>query len=331
MADKKITIYDVAETAGVGIGTVSRVLNDNDNVSDKTREQVLEAIEELNYQPSGMARGLARQKTDSIGVIVPDFTRHFFVEVLSGVQRTLEEYDLDLVLFNVANTEHKEKYIKRVLSKKRVDGVLAITLEMTDEEVAEFQRVDMPLVLVDDHKEQVSSISVDDIAGSKKAIDYLVELGHRKIAFLNETLEHRHGKQRYQGVKAAFTEASLEIVDDLFKFDEYTVESGYQLMQEVLSLPSAKQPTAIFAGSDNQAIGALEAIKEAGLSVPEDFALVGYDDIELARYLELTTVSQPMFEMGKSGVEILVKQLLGEQEEVETKEIEPKLIIRESC
>src|SRR6056297_1675148 len=124
MSQDKVTIYDIAEQADVGIGTVSRVLNDNENVSQQTRNQVLQAIEDLNYQPSSMARGLALQKTDSIGVAVPTFTDHFFVEVLRGVQAGLDQFDLDLVLFNVDKI-NKEEYIDRILEERKVDGVLA--------------------------------------------------------------------------------------------------------------------------------------------------------------------------------------------------------------
>ena len=330
MGENKVTIYDIAEAAEVGIGTVSRVLNDNDNVSDKTREKVFSIIEELNYHPNGLARGLALQKTDSIGVIVPSFTGHFFVEVLRGVQQVLDELELDLVLFNI-DKEQKEEYINRILKERKVDGILGITLDLTPTEVQEFQDRDLPLVLVDDYQDNVDSIFVDEIAGVKKAINYLFELGHQNIAFFDGPITSTHGKNRLQGVKEAFQNEGLEFTTDLLKKGQFTTESGYKTMQKILKSDRQEWPTAIFAASDNQAIGALEAIEEEGLTVPDDFAMVGYDDIELARYLNLTTVRQPMFKMGQLGVETLVDLISNQQHQLLQKEIVPELIIRESC
>ncbi|AGB40134.1 transcriptional regulator [Halobacteroides halobius DSM 5150] len=324
----KTTIYDVAEAAEVGIGTVSRVLNNSEKVSDETRNKVLKVIKELNYYPNGMARGLALQRTNAIGVMVPSFIDHFFVEVLRGVQAGLNQFDLDLVLFKV-DKEEKDKHINRVLQGRKVDGVLAITLDLTKEEVNKFKELDLPLVLVDDYQQDVNSIFVDDIAGVKKAISYLIELGHQRIAFFDGPLESNHGKQRLEGVKIAFAEAGLEFDEQLLQEGDFTVESGYQSMKKILDVE--ERPTAIFAASDDQAVGALEAIKEEGLSVPDGFALIGYDNIELARYLDLTTVSQPMFKMGELGIETLAKLIYSKQDDLIKKKIEPKLVIRNSC
>ncbi|GAB6099783.1 LacI family DNA-binding transcriptional regulator [Halanaerocella petrolearia] len=326
----KVTIYDVAEAAEVGIGTVSRVLNESEKVSDKTRSKVLKAIKDLNYHPNGMARGLALQRTNSIGVMVPTFTQHFFVEVLKGVQESLKEFDLDLVLFKVDKRE-KEKHINQVLKERRVDGIVAITLDLTQEEVTRFKEVNLPLVMIDDFQNNVDSIFVDDVAGVKKAINYLLKLNHSKIAFLDGPLDSRHGHKRLEGVQLAFEEADLEFDEELLKTGEFDIDSGYEMMNQILALPEEDRPTAIFAASDNQAIGALEAIEEVGLSVPDDFSLVGYDNIELARYLELTTISQPMFKMGKLGIETLVKVICSQEDELVIRELEPELIIRGSC
>jgi DNA-binding LacI/PurR family transcriptional regulator len=326
----KVTIYDVAKVAGVGVGTVSRVLNASDNVSDKTRQKVLKVMEELNYRPNAMARGLALQKTNSIGIMVPNFVGHFFVEVLQGVQKALDFHNMDLVLFKV-DKKYKEKYIESVIDAQRVDGVLGITLDMTEEEVAKFQDAKLPLVLVDDFREEVSSIAVDDIAGSKKAIEYLLDLGHRKIAFLDGPLGSIHGFKRLKGVELAFKEAGLKFDHNLLKTGDFNMESGYNLMKEILELNSDEIPTAIFAASDNQAIGALKAIEDAGLKVPEDFALIGYDDIELAQYLNLTTISQPMTKMGKMGIDILIGEISSDKKELTHRVIEPELVIRKSC
>ncbi|MGM0369277.1 MAG: LacI family DNA-binding transcriptional regulator [Bacillota bacterium] len=326
----KATIYDVAKKAEVGIGTVSRVLNESQNVSDKTREKVIEAIQNLNYYPNAMARGLASQKTGSIGVIVPSFTDHFFVEVLQGVQQSLEQFDLDLVLFNVTDKSRKDKYIERVLGEKRVDGVIAITMDMSDEDIVKFQASELPLVLIDDWHQEVSSIAVDDISGSQQAVEYLLSLGHQKIAFLSGVVGSHHGDKRLAGVKKAFAATDVEFDSDLVIEEGFTVEGGKRAIRELLQLDEAQRPTAVFAASDNQAIGALEEIRETGLSVPEDIAIVGYDNIELAHYLKLTTISQPMSKMGRLGVEILTDKLEGAEQELVQQVIKPELVIRES-
>ncbi|GAB6099780.1 LacI family DNA-binding transcriptional regulator [Halanaerocella petrolearia] len=330
MSNEQVTIYDVANLAEVGIGTVSRVLNNSKKVSDKTKEKVLKAIKELNYQPNGMARGLALQRTNSIGVMVPSFTDHFFVEVLRGVQEGLEEFEMDLVLIKVDKRE-KEKHINRILKERRVDGVLAITLDLTQEEVAKFKEIALPLVLVDDFQENINSISVNEILGVKKAINYLLELGYQKIAFLDGPLDSTHGQNRLQGVKMAFKEAGLEFPNYLLQEGDFTIESGYKMMNELLKLEEKNRARAIFAASDNQAIGAIEVIEEAGFSIPNDFALIGYDNIELARYLKLTTVSQPMFRMGKLGLEILIEDICSQESNLKREKLDPELIIRESC
>jgi DNA-binding LacI/PurR family transcriptional regulator len=333
---EKVTIYDVAKEANVGIGTVSRVLNNSQRVSDKTKKKVLKAIKRLKYQPNAMARGLALQKTGSIGILVPAVTSHFFIEVLKGVQHGLEERDMDLVLYNVNfddsyNISNKERYINRILSEKRVDGVLAITMKMTEDEINRFKNLRVPLVLVNDFYEKISSVFVDDLAGAKKATNYLTALNHQRIAFLNGCMDCRQGQDRIKGFKTALLEANTGVYDELIKIGDFNKESGYEMMKEILDLPREDYPTAIFAASDIQAIGALEAINEAGYSVPEDFSLVGYDNIELSKYLKLTTIAQPMFEMGKLGVELLVDSIQSNGDEIVQKELEPELLIRESC
>ncbi|WP_018248260.1 LacI family DNA-binding transcriptional regulator [Orenia marismortui] len=331
-----VTIYDVAELAEVGIGTVSRVLNNSARVSKETRNKVLEVIKKLNYQPNAMARGLALQKTASIGILISNFTSHFFMEVLKGVQQGLKKYNMDLVLYTVSagdfyDITRKENYIDRILSERRVDGVLAITMQMTEEEINKFKSVKVPLVLVNDLQESNSSVFVDDIEGAKEAVNYLISLSHERIAFINGCMDCRQGKQRLRGFKEALKEANIEIDDNLIKIGDFNEESGYNLMKEILEETKENLPTAIFTASDIQAIGALKAIKEAGYSVPDDFSLIGYDNIELSKHLDLTTIAQPMSEMGELGVEMLMKSINSQQNEIIKRELVPNLVVRDSC
>ncbi len=344
MGEKEANIYDVAEEAGVGIGTVSRVLNESQKVKEETREKVKKAMNKLNYRPDAMARGLARQRTNSAAVLVPTFTEHFFVEVLRGVQKGLEKYEMDLVLYDVGSQEKKERHVNRVLNEKKVDGVLAI-YTLAPEKIDGFKEADLPLVVINEAEEKTDSIFINDILGARKAVDYLLDLGHSDIAFLNGPLHSPHAVKRLQGVKKAFSDSCLEFRKDLLisgdLYPELTVESdfteelGFEQMEKILGRPEKKQPSAIFAASDIQAIGALKAIGEKGLSVPEDYSLIGYDDIDLARHLNLTTISQPMFNMGKMGVDVLMERIAADlpyaDKKFISKKLEPELVIRDSC
>ena len=344
MGEKEANIYDVAEEAGVGIGTVSRVLNESQKVKQKTREKVQKAMNKLNYRPDAMARGLARQRTNSAAVLVPAFTEHFFVEVLRGVQKGLEKYEMDLVLYDVGSQEKKERHVSRVLNEKKVDGVLAI-YTLSPETIASFKKADLPLVLINEAEEKIDSIFINDILGARKAVDHLLDLGHSDIAFLNGPLHSPHAVKRLKGVKKALSDSRLEIREDLLisgdlypeltEESDFTEELGCEQMKKILGRPEKKQPTAIFAASDIQAIGALKAIEKEDLSVPEDYSLIGYDDIDLARHLNLTTISQPMFKMGEMGVDILMERITAdspyEDRKFISRKLEPELVIRNSC
>jgi len=266
------------------------------------------------------------------------------VEVLRGVQKGLEKYEMDLVLYDVGSQEKKERHVNRVLNEKKVDGVLAI-YTLAPEKIDGFKEADLPLVVINEAEEKTDSIFINDILGARKAVDYLLDLGHSDIAFLNGPLHSPHAVKRLQGVKKAFSDSCLEFRKDLLisgdLYPELTVESdfteelGFEQMEKILGRPEKKQPSAIFAASDIQAIGALKAIGEKGLSVPEDYSLIGYDDIDLARHLNLTTISQPMFNMGKMGVDVLMERIAADlpyaDKKFISKKLEPELVIRDSC
>ena len=344
MGEKEANIYDVAEKAGVGIGTVSRVLNESQKVKKETQDKVLEAIEKLNYCPDAMARGLARQRTNSVAVLVPAFTEHFFVEVLRGVQRGLEKHEMDLVLFDVESKEQKERHINRVLNERKVDGALAIS-KLSFETISNFKQKGLPLVLINEAEEKIDSIFVDDVLGARKAINHLLNLGHRDIGFLNGPLHSPHAVKRLEGVKQAFSDSGFKVREDLLisgdfeplltEESDFTEDLGNEQMKKILSKSDDEQPTAIFAASDIQAVGALKAIENRGLSVPEDYSLIGYDNIDLARHLNFTTISQPMLKMGEMGVDLLMERITSEapyaDEEFLYKKLEPELVIRNSC
>lgn len=339
-----VTIYEVAKKAGVGIGTVSRVLNDSPQISPATRAKVLKVIKQLNYQPHAMAQSLARRKTHTIGVIVPFFTGYFYVELLRGIQRALSQHHFDLILYGVDNLQKKDASLKRALQQRRVDGVLLVSMKLSGQFVAEFKRRRLPLVLVDALHDQFDSITVNNQEGAYSATRHLIGLGYHHIAMLTGHFESIPAQTRLDGCARALKEAGMSLPDNMLITsdslpgeaarvnDGFNQEAGYLAMRNFLAThPRNGSPTAVFVTCDIQAIGAIKAVKESGLRIPEDIALIGFDDIELAEYVGLTTVRQPMAEMGEKAVARMMALLENPDLPLQHMRLETQLIVRESC
>jgi LacI family transcriptional regulator len=331
-----VTIYDIAREAKVGIGTVSRVFNDHPSVSDETRKRVLRVASRLNYQPHPYARGLARKRTNAILTFVPFFTTFFFVEILHGVQSKLSELDCDLILYGVSHPDQVSASLKRNAIRGRVDGVLFFSMKMPEEFAAQYMEMKTPVVLVDTFHSLFDSFTVENVQGASTAVKHLISLGHQKIGILNANLESVPARERLQGFQKAIKEAGLE-TDPLWmkhsaspRLDGFTRETGYELMKEFIAMGS-RRPTAIFVASDIQATGALTAMREAELRCPEDIAIVGFDDIMLASALGITTMRQPMFEMGSLAVERMMNRMREPEQPAVHMTFTPKLIIRSTC
>jgi len=331
MSKNKVNIYDVAAKAGVGIGTVSRVLNNSEKVKDKTRKKILQVMQDLNYRPNKVAQNLARQQANAVAVIVPSFIDHFFVEVLKGIQNALEEENIDLVLHKIDLNESRMEKILEIVHSRKVDGIAALTMDISQTDHQELKASEIPVVIADDYSPDFHSIYFDDVKGAEMAVDYLVKLNHSQIAFINGDINSLHGQKRLQGVNKSFDKNNLKIKSELIKDGDFYTENGYQSMQEILKLPQANWPTAVFAASDNQAIGVLQAMEEKGLEAPTDIAVIGYDNIELAKYLKITTIWQPMYQLGHLAIEILLKDINGKLNEIYHKELDLKLIKRETA
>jgi DNA-binding LacI/PurR family transcriptional regulator len=332
-----VTIYDVAKRAGVGIGTVSRVLNNSAHISPETKEKVLKAIAELKYRPHALAQGLARRRTNTVACIVPFFTGYFYVELLRGIQRQMSTHHYDLILYSVDSLNKKEIFLRRALKERKTDGVLLVSLELTDEYIQKFQSAGLPLVLVDAYHPAADSITVDNVEGAYRATEHLMRLGHKRIAMIDGQLKSFPARLRLEGYKKALAEHRLPyreeyvvICDFAQEEDGFNKAAGYKAMQQLLRL-TTDRPTAVFVSSDVQAAGALKAIQEAGLSVPNDLALVGFDDIELAEYLGLTTMRQPIFEMGRLAVDRLMDRIEKRTEDDFKKTLRTELVVRDSC
>ncbi len=303
-----VTIRDVAKQAGVGIGTVSRVLNDSALVREETRDKVKAAIEALNYSPSPVARHLSRGKTMAIGVIVPFFTNPSVVKRLQGIVSVLAGSEYNLVLFDVENTGSREVLLTNIMRRKLVDGLLILSLRPTDSDMEQFLKAGVPGVIVDASHQGLNSVAVDNVAGGRLATQHLLDLGHVKIGYLSDYPDNPFNQSpvldRYEGYLQALREAGITNQAEYYREGSLDSQEACSLAKEMLSLPDP--PTAIFAYSDTQAIGVLEAARDLGLRVPEDLSVIGYDDIEAAEILQLTTVRQSLYDSGVTGAQLLL-------------------------
>jgi len=305
------TISEVARQAGVGIATVSRVLNGSPAVREQTRRRVLDAIAALGYAPNPAARALSTGRSLSIGVIAPFFTRPSVMERLRGVSHVLTGAGYRLVLFDVERPGHDSESFRTLPGG--LDGVLSISLCPPDADLARFEAAGMPVVLVDHPDRRLPGVFIDDVEGGRLATEHLLSLGHRRIAFLGDFEHNYHGftssALRRSGYEKALAAYGYGVDPELVRRAPHGREPAAALTRELLV--SEQPPTAIFAASDTQALGVLEAAESFGVAVPDDLSVVGYDDIELARYAGLTTVAQPLEESGECGAELLLAALEG--------------------
>jgi DNA-binding LacI/PurR family transcriptional regulator len=304
-------IRDVARLAKVSVGTVSHVLNESQGVKPATRQRVLDAIEKLDYSPNLIARSMTSKRIGSVGVIVPFFTRPFFSEVLRGVEVALTQAGREFVLYNVQSNEQCDSYFRKLPKQRKVDGLLIISLYPDDSIAAGFKNASLPVVLVDAYHPGLTSLVVNNVEGAYQAVTCLIEHGHRRIGFINGIIEgdfhFNPGNDRFIGLHRALGESGLLYEPDLVLTAEWDRQGGRRAALQLLTRPD--RPTAIFAASDLQAVGVLEAARSLKMSVPDDLSLVGFDGIELSEILDLSTVQQPMKHMGELGAQKLIAQI----------------------
>lgn len=309
------TIYDVAKTAGVGVGTVSRVLNNSTRVSPETQEKVLNAIRELGFRRSKVARQLSTGiQHRNIGALLPFVTHPSFVERLRGVQFALDEQDnnFNLILYNVTMPDRHHEQLLSIVEHAAVDGLLIATLNVSDEERDLLTEAGIPYVTLSDVcSKEPNCISPDNIRGGYMATQHLLQLGHRRIAYVGDEFPNAYGfptsELRYKGYVSALKEYGSLYRSELVRLGVHGEEPAYRLTTQLLALP--EPPSAIFAMSDIQAVGCIQAIREAGLRVPEDISVIGFDDVQLSRYIGLTTVRQHLEKSGYIGMQLLLDML----------------------
>jgi len=332
-----LTLEELARLARVSRSTVSRVVNDQPGVRDQVRQRVWEVVEETGYQPHAAARSLVTRRTGIVGVIIPEavttlFTDPFFGLLLYGITETCNahHYHLMLSLFN-GPAEPGDMY-RRVVSSGHVDGVIVASAHQDDPLFAKLLGDRVRFVLVGRHPdERVSYVDVDNAGGARMAVEHLIRLGHTRIATITGPLSMSHGEDRLAGYRQALDAHHLPADDRLVVRGDYTEASGSVAAQRLL----AASPTAIFAASDMMAIGALKTLREAGLRVPDDIALVGFDDLPIAGSIEpaLTTVRQPIERLGSITMDLLLNLLAnssGGQSPLRMV-LPTQLVVRASC
>lgn len=305
------TIRDVARQAGVGTGTVSRVINNHKSVDPATRARVLQAISELEFRPSLLGRRLSTGRTGAIGVLAPFMTRPSAVERLRGIEGELSATGYDMVVFNVEAPERRDAVVADLLRGDRVDGLILLAVIPRRDELAELRRTGLPVVLLDGHRPGIDRVVMHDEAGGAMAACHLLELGHTRIAFVGElprfALNLPASRLRHRGVRGALAASGHPLRPEYTAVGEQGAARAEQLAARLFALPLL--PTGVVCASDHQAHGVLTAAGKCGLSVPRDVSVVGYDDLELASFLGLTTIRQPMFESGMEAARLVVDRI----------------------
>ncbi len=326
------TIHDVAREAGVSVSTVSRVLNRKDDVAFETRQKVDEVISRLGYASSLAARGMRSNTTHVVGVIMPDIGSAYCSEIMQGINQAIAHSNYDVIIFSKGDISKygpidQQRLTAMLLNGDLIDGLIVVAPAKTSSYEG------LPVVVIDPNVGDINcpSIISTNYEAARQATDYLIGLGHRRIAHITGRLELVSSQERLRGYRDSLESAGIPVDETLILTGDYTIEIGFKCARELLTLPHP--PTAIFGANDMTAFGIYQAARELGLKIPQDLSVVGFDNIEEARFAEppLTTVDQAVIHMGNLATEILFKLLEGEEVHAQTHPIPTKFVIRESC
>jgi LacI family transcriptional regulator len=318
----------------VAISTVSRVLNDSMEVSDATRKKVRDAVEALQFRPNRTAKSLAQQSSRTLAVAVPTFTTPFHNELLKGVRSRLKKVDIDLLLCDL-KWAAPESTLINFLDRGAMDGLLVAGLPVDERIGAELRKLGAPVVLIGSQWDPLDSFYWDETAGVRLAVEHLIDQGHERIGMITTHVEGAVSRARVRGYQETLAGAGLAVRDawvatgSTEKHAGFSEEAGHEAMQDLLRADPGV--TAVLASSDVQAIGAWQAIRQAGLEVPDDVALVGYDDVKVSRFIGLSSVAQNMHDIGEEATDLLLRRLNGnEQPDSFSRQVVPELIVRTS-
>ncbi|MDG5767185.1 LacI family DNA-binding transcriptional regulator [Balneolales bacterium ANBcel1] len=330
---KKQTIYDVARAANVAISTVSRVLNGSPYVSKATKDRVQKAIEELDFRPQVNARKLARREPQVIAVALPTFTTPFFNEVLKGIKDQLKHTDLDFIIYNTGS-ENSEQSFKTFLDRGIPDALLIFSINIEDSIAKRLNTAEIPVVLVGSRHSDFNYIYWNNYKGGYMAGEHLIREGYKKIGMVRSHSKSPVADSREKGFREVLLEHNLPLDENFFvkgitrKHSGYSEEAGYesvQIMEDRGGLPEA-----IFCTNDAQAIGVMHALRERSMRIPEDVAVMGYDNIKMAKYVGLSTIDQKMYDVGIQSINRLIDMIKKKDNSIKQSEIDPELVIRQS-
>jgi DNA-binding LacI/PurR family transcriptional regulator len=337
-APQRVTIREVAQVAGVSVATVSLALADNPNVAAKTKERVRAAADRLNYRPSAVGRALQSQRSNAIGLVIPHSGQHvfshlYFMEMLAGVSEVLTGAQMTLVLSVAPTDTDGESAYLNVLRSQQVDGIILASAALHDQNVRTLQRSGYPFVFIGRYPldPTLPAVGIDDRGGAQAAVAHLVRCGHTRIAHISGPLQHLSALDRRDGYYLALEAAGVAPDPALLVEGDYGEAAGREAMRALLALPSP--PTALFAANDETAVGAIETLRETGIEPGVAFPVVGFDDVVLARMMSppLTTVHQPMRQLGVEAAQRLIRLLGGEPLAETQLELPTTLIVRRSC
>ncbi|MGN7402294.1 LacI family DNA-binding transcriptional regulator [Cytobacillus praedii] len=323
-------IQQVAEKAGVSVATVSRVLNHAASVSTKTRLKVEDAIKELNYEPSMLGRNLRNSESRLLLVLLPSISNPFYTEIINGIQNTAIANSYNILLCETDSNPQRENIYFNMIKNKLADGVISMDPTVNRKKLTELAE-SHPVILCSEYDEggSIPFVTIDSELAAYQAVKHLIRLGNKKIALINSDEKFLYARQRRSGYERALREFDLPIREEwIYHTRDLEFQNGVQAMRMLLELE--EKPTAVFAVSDTLAIGALKGINGSGLHVPNDLAIIGFDNISFSNMTNptLTTVSQPMYKMGVTAANLLIMSIKGEQ--VESVVLDHDLIIRES-
>ncbi|HEY5560595.1 MAG TPA: LacI family DNA-binding transcriptional regulator [Clostridiaceae bacterium] len=325
------TIQDVAREAEVSVATVSRVLNDSSLVTEKTRTKVTDVINRLNYNPNLLGRNLRRSETRIILVLLPNISNPFFSKIIRGIEDTGHKYGYNIMICNTNSDVKRELSYIELLKSRLADGVIIFASELKKEELVSIVK-NYPVVQCCEYMEglDVSHVSIDSFKASERVMNHLLSLGHKRIGMISCNNNYLSTKRREDGYKEILNDVGIGFKEELLVYGDYGFRSGMKATEGLMSLKNP--PTAIFAISDLMAIGAIKAIKGKGLAIPSDMAVAGFDNINFSRMYEpeLTTISQPQYDLGTTAMELLLKQIRGDCIHPEDVILEHELLIRRS-
>ncbi|MBM4168954.1 MAG: LacI family transcriptional regulator [Ignavibacteria bacterium] len=328
------TLKDVARLAGVSTATVSRVVNKSNNVDPETRTRVKKALKRLGYNPSRVARRLrvTRGKTNMLGLIIPDIQNPFFAELARGVEDVGYANNYAVLLCNSDESPQKEKFYLDVMRSEYVDGIIIPPLNETDQEVTTLVREGIPVVCVDRSvlTIPVDTVEVNNYRGAQLAIEFLIAKGHRRIGFVSGRPDISTSRDRLRGYVDTLKAHDIPADPELVRIGDYKQESGRLLTEQILDL--SERPTALFVANNLMALGALAAIHNRGLRVPDDISLVGFDDLPWAESINppLTVIRQPAYEVGRKAAEVLFERFANPDRKPSRISLDPVLVVRRS-